>query len=276
MMTQDSNSFLKKRTEKPSLNGVPGAVTASVSPSKVFFASFLPIKKKIFLAFACLILAPMTAQAEDTLTPLRWQSQGVFGSYDKAALQRGLLVYQSVCAACHSMNALHYRDLTALGFSTAQAAAFASNVKLADGPATLDDIFKDPAANPANFGGAMPPDMSTLAASRPGGTRYIYNILTSYRDAPADVTLLPGHYYNSAYPGQQIAMPAPLKDDAVSYADGVKASAAQEASDVAAFLTWAAEPNLDESKEIGLRAVLFLVFLTILAIATKRKIWRES
>jgi ubiquinol-cytochrome c reductase cytochrome c1 subunit len=223
-----------------------------------------------------LLLGPLTAHAEDTLNPPHWQSQGVFGSYDKAALQRGLLVYQTVCAACHSMNALHYRDLTALGFTTAQAAAFASNVKLPDGPATLDDTFKDPMANAANFGGAVPPDMSTLAASRPGGTAYIYNILTSYQATPADVTLLPAHYYNTAYPGMQIAMPAPLKDDAVTYADGVKATTAQEASDVAAFLTWAAEPNLDESKEIGLRAVLFLVFLTILAIATKRKVWRES
>jgi ubiquinol-cytochrome c reductase cytochrome c1 subunit len=227
------------------------------------------------LAFV-LLLTPVAAHAEGTLNPPRWQSQGVFGSYDKAALQRGLLVYQTVCAACHSMNALHYRDITALGFSTAQAAAFASNVKLADGPATLDDTFKDPMANPANFGGAIPPDMSTLAAARPGGTRYIYNILTSYQDAPADVTLLPAHYYNTAYPGMQIAMPAPLKDGAVTYADGVKATTAQEASDVAEFLTWAAEPNLDESKEIGLRAVLFLIFLSILAIATKRKIWRES
>ncbi len=222
-----------------------------------------------------LLLAPVTAQAEDTLNPPHWQSQGVFGSYDKAALQRGLLVYQTVCAACHSMNALHYRDITALGFTTAQAAAFASNVKLADGPATLDDVFKNPMANAANFGGAIPPDMSTLAAARPGGTSYIYNILTSYEDAPAEVTLLPAHYYNTAYPGMQIAMPAPLKDGAVTYADGVKATSAQEASDVAEFLTWAAEPNLDESKEIGLRAVLFLIFLSVLAIATKRKIWRE-
>ncbi len=211
---------------------------------------------------AALLLAPLAAQAEDTLSPPHWQSEGVFGSYDKAALQRGFLVYQTVCASCHSANALHYRDLTGLGFSTAQVAAIASNVKLADGPATLDDRFKDPAMNAAAFGGAVP--------------RYVYELLTSYQDAPADVTLLASHYYNTAYPGDQIAMPAPLKDGAVTYADGTKATVAQEASDVAAFLTWASAPNLDDSKEIGLRAVLFLVFLSILAIATKRKIWRES
>jgi ubiquinol-cytochrome c reductase cytochrome c1 subunit len=227
-------------------------------------------------ALAALLLAAPLAHAEDTLNPPHWQSEGVFGSYDKAALQRGFLVYQTVCAACHSMNDLHYRDLTDLGLSTAQAAAIASSVKLPSGPATLDDIFKAPAVNASAFGGALPPDMSTLVAARSGGTRYIFDLLTSYQDAPSDVTLLPSHYYNTAYPGMQIAMPPPLKDNAVTYADGTKATTAQEAADVAAFLTWAAAPNLDDSKEIGLRAVLFLVFLTIIAIATKRKIWRES
>jgi ubiquinol-cytochrome c reductase cytochrome c1 subunit len=232
---------------------------------------------RLFLAaLAVLLLAAPAARAEDTLNPPHWQSEGVFGSYDKAALQRGFLVYQTVCAACHSMNELHYRDLTDLGLSTAQAAAIASTVKLSTGPATLDDIFKAPAVNASAFGGALPPDMSTLVAARPGGTRYVYNLLTSYQNAPADVTLLPSHYYNTAYPGLQIAMPPPLKDNAVTYADGTKATTAQEAADAAAFLTWAANPDLDDSKEIGLRAVLFLVFLTIIAIATKRKIWRES
>jgi len=227
-------------------------------------------------AFLLLLLTGPVALAEDTLSPPHWQSEGVFGSYDKGALQRGFLVYQTVCAACHSMNDLHYRDLTGLGLSTAQVAAIASNVKLSDRAATLDDVFRAPDVNAASFGGAVPPDMSTLVAARAGGTRYIYELLTSYQDAPADVTLLPSHYYNTAYPGLQIAMPPPLKDGAVTYADGTTATTAQEASDVAAFLTWAASPNLDDSKEIGLRAVLFLVFLTIIAIATKRKIWRES
>jgi len=218
------------------------------------------------------------ARAEDTLNPPHWQSQGTFGSYDKAALQRGFLVYQTVCAACHSANALHYRDLTALGLTTAQAADIASSVKLATGPATLDDAFKNPFPDPQTaataFAGAIPPDLSTIASARPKGTEYIYNLLTGYATAPDSMTLMASHYYNTAYPGEQIAMPPPLKDDAVSYADGTKATVAQEASDVAAFLTWSADPNLDARHAIGLRAVLFLIFLTILAIATKRKIWR--
>jgi len=238
--------------------------------------------RRTLLVTAALAVALLThqARAEDTLNPPHWQSEGSFGSYDKAALQRGFLVYQTVCASCHAAGELHYRDLDALGFDTAQIAAIASNVKLPTGPATADDRFKnpypDPAAAAALFGGAIPPDLSTIVSARPNGTRYVYDLLIGYAPAPGDVTLLPSHYYNTAYPGQQIAMPPPLKDNQVSYADGTAATAAQEASDVAAFLTWASDPNLDARKEIGLRATLFLIFLAILAIATKRKIWRES
>jgi ubiquinol-cytochrome c reductase cytochrome c1 subunit len=225
-------------------------------------------------------LASHNARAEDTLSPPHWQSEGSFGSYDKAALQRGFLVYQTVCASCHSASELHYRDLEALGLDTAQVAAIASTVKLTNGPATLDDAFKNPYPDPATaaaaFGGAIPPDLSTIVSARPEGTRYVYDLLTGYAPAPDDVTLLPSHYYNIAFPGMQIAMPPPLKDNQVTYADGTKASTAQEASDVAAFLTWAADPNLDTRKQIGLRATLFLIFLAILAIATKRRVWRES
>ncbi len=239
--------------------------------------------RRLLLTLATLVALAALASpgfAEDTLNPPHWQSQGAFGSYDLAALQRGFLVYQTVCASCHSANALHYRDLQALGFSTDQVAALASNVKLPNGPATLDDTFKnpfpDPAAAAAAFNGAIPPDLSNIVVSRPKGLLYVYRLLTGYRDAPADQTILPGRYFNIAVPGQQIAMPPPLKDDQVQYADGTKATTQQEASDVSAFLAWASNPNLDTRREVGLRVVLFLVFLTVLAVATKRKIWREA
>ena len=238
------------------------------------------MRRLLLTLVALAALAAPRAFAEDTLNPPHWQSQGSFGSYDLAALQRGFLVYQTVCASCHSAGALHYRDLQALGFSSDQVAALASNVKLADGPATLDDAFKnpfpDPAAAAAAFGGALPPDLSNIVLSRPKGLLYVYRLLTGYRDAPADATILPGRYFNIAIPGQQIAMPPPLKDDQVQYADGTKATTQQEASDVAAFLAWASDPNLNTRREVGLRVVLFLVFLTVLAVATKRKIWREA
>jgi len=216
-----------------------------------------------------------TAHADDTLSPLHWQSQGVFGSYDKAAVQRGLLVYQTACAGCHSMNLVHYRDLEAIGLTPEQVAAFASNVKMADGSAaTLDDTFKNPHA-PA-LSGAVEPDLSNIINERPKGLFYVDGVLTGYTNAPADVTLIPGHYYDAGFPGGQIAMPNPLRDNAVTYADGTKATTAQEAADVTAFLAWAADPNLNARHEIGVRAIMFLVFMTIIAIATKRKVWREA
>ena len=223
------------------------------------------------------LLGSSAALAENTLSPLHFQSDGALGSYDLAAAQRGLLVYQNVCAGCHSANALHYRDLEALGFSPDQVAGIASSVKLADGSAaTLNDVFKDPGVKASTFGGAMPPDLSNIVNERPKGLRYVYELLTGYSNAPGDVALLPGHYYNTVYPGNQIAMPSPLKGNEVAYADGTKATAQQEAADVGTFLAWAADPNLNTRREIGLRAVIFLVFLTIIAIASKRKIWRET
>jgi len=223
------------------------------------------------------VLLGANARAEDTLTPLHFQSQGVLGSYDIAAVQRGFLVYQTVCASCHSANALHYRDLEAIGFSPEQVAGIAISVKRPDGsPMTLNDRFRDPHAPASAFAGAVPPDLSNIVNERPGGLHYIYDLMTGYGTAPGDVTLLAGHYYNAAYPGGQIAMPPPLHDNAVSYADGTAATAPQEAADVTAFLAWTADPNLNTRREIGLRAVLFLVFLTIIAIATKRRIWREA
>lgn len=234
--------------------------------------------RHLFTAVLAITVISMgVARADDTLSPLKFQSQGVLGSYDKAALQRGFLVYQTVCASCHSANALHYRDLEALGFAPDQVAGIAASVKRADGTAaTLNDVFKDPAITAGAFGGAVPPDLSNIENEHPGGPHYIFNLLTGYAAVPGDLTLLPSHYFNTAYPGNQIAMPPPLKGSDVSYTDGTSATAPQEAADVAEFLAWAADPNLDTRHAVGLRAVLFLVFLTIVAIATKRKIWRET
>ncbi len=232
---------------------------------------------RALLALLAVLTVAAPALADDTLSPLVFQSQGVFGSTDKAAAQRGLLVYQTVCAACHALGAVHYRDLEALGLSPDQVAGFAAGIKMPDGqPATLDDVFRDPAMPAAAFGGAQPPDLSEIVAQRPGGVGYVDGLLTGYAAAPAGVALLPSHYYNTAYPGGQIAMPPALRDKAVTYADGTPATAAQEAADVTAFLDWASDPNLDARHEIGVRAVMFLVFMSVIAIAAKRKIWREA
>ncbi len=141
--------------------------------------------------FAALLASPLLggfvpAQAEDTLSPLHFQSQSLLGGDDLAAVQRGFLVYQSVCASCHSASALHYRDLQALGFTVEQAGGIAASVTAANGkPATLEDRLKTPHLTGSAFGGAVPPDLSNIAAERPHGPRYIYGLLTGYTAAPA-------------------------------------------------------------------------------------------
>nr|WP_295744503.1 cytochrome c1 [uncultured Acidocella sp.] len=217
------------------------------------------------------LLAGGAAQAQ---TP-SFSSSGAFGHIDDAAAQRGLAVYQGVCASCHSLNQLHYRDLAGIGLDAEQIAGLANAVKLATGqPATADDVFKAPAA--MSMGGAVPPDLSSIVAQRRDGTRYIYRFLTGFAPAPAGVTMLPGHYYNRAYPGGQVAMPPVLRDNAVTYADGTKATQAQEAADVAEFLTWASDPNLTARHVLGIRAGIFFAFLTLVALATKRRIWKQE
>ncbi len=221
------------------------------------------------------LLACGAARAEDTLTPLHFQSDGWRGSIDKAAAQRGFAVYQSVCASCHGMSGLHYRDLEGIGLTPEQVAGIAASIKLADGSAaTPDSLFKPPGA--VNMSGAVPPDLGAIVAQRPGGTRYVYEFLTGFGPAPDGMTLLPGHFYNRAFPGGQVSMPNVLRDNAVTYADGTKASAAQEAADVAEFLTWSSDPDLAERHIIGLRTVIFFALLAMVALAAKRRIWREE
>jgi ubiquinol-cytochrome c reductase cytochrome c1 subunit len=224
--------------------------------------------RHLFAPVLALSLLAGAAHAEDTLSPLKFQSQGPLGTIDKAAAQRGFQVYVTVCAACHAVSQVHYRDLEALGLTPDQAAGEA-----AAAGGNLDSPLKG--AAPMDMGGAVPPDLSSIAAQRPGA-RYIYDFLTGFAPAPAGMTLLPGHNYNTAFPGNQTAMPAALHDGAVDYADGTKATTAQEASDLAAFLTWTADPNLDAKHQIGFRAIIFFAFLAIIAIASKRKVWRTS
>jgi ubiquinol-cytochrome c reductase cytochrome c1 subunit len=216
--------------------------------------------RRIFApALALTLLAAGAARAEDTLSPLHFQSQGPLGTIDKAAAQRGYVVYKSICAGCHAVNQVHYRDLEALGLTPDQAAGEA-----AAAGGTLDSPLKG--AAPMNMGGAIPPDLSSIAAQRPG-PHYIFSFLTGFGPAPAGVTLLPGHNYNTAFPGGQTAMPPALHDPA---------SAAQQAADVAEFLVWTSDPNRDARHLIGFRAVIFFGFLAIIAIASKRKVWRTQ
>jgi ubiquinol-cytochrome c reductase cytochrome c1 subunit len=226
-----------------------------------------------------------------------WSFNGFFGSFDQAQLKRGYQIYKDVCAGCHSMNLMHYRDLQDIGFTEDEVKAFAAEVQVQDGPDDTgemferpgkpSDPFKAPFANEqaarASNNGALPPDLSLTAKSRAGagflghdGADYLYSLMTGYEETPpADVKLGENMYYNHAFKGGQIAMPPPLSDGAVTYADGTEATLDQEAKDIAAFLTWAAEGNLEERHRTGIKAILFLVIFTLLVYATKRRIWAD-
>ena len=230
-----------------------------------------------------------TALAAEAPTPpeLHWSFQGIFGTYDRAALARGFQVYKEICSACHSMNLMHYRNLQDIGFSEDQVKQIAASVQVTDGPNDAGDMFERPgrpsdtfkppfanenAARAAN-NGALPPDLSLIVKARKGGPDYVDGILTGFSDPPADMKMAQGMYYNKYFPGHQIAMPPPLSDGAVTYPDGTKATVDQMASDVSNFLAWASEPKLEERHFIGVKSVLFLIVLTVLLYGAKRKIW---
>lgn len=219
-----------------------------------------------------------------------WPHKGVFGSYDRGALQRGYAVYKQVCAACHGLSLVAYRNLADLGYSEAEIKSVAAEKTVMDGPNDEGNMFERPgrpsdrlagpfandkAARAAN-GGALPPDLSLIVKARQGGEDYIYSLLTGYHAAPEDVKLMPGMYYNPYFAGHQIGMPEPLaSDDLVAYSDGTKATKEQMARDVTQFLAWASEPHMEQRKRIGIRVMLFLIVLAGIFYAAKRQLWRD-
>ena len=231
-------------------------------------------------------------KAEEKVDLLKtdWSFKGLFGKFDRGALQRGYQVYSEVCAGCHSMKYVSYRNLSEPGgpeFSEEQAKAIAASFEVTDGPnndgemftrsAKLSDKFVMPfenikAAQAAN-GGAYPPDMSVLAKARSGGVDYIYSVLLGYEDPPSGMILDDGVYYNKYMYGNNIKMSQPLMDDAVEYADGTKATEEQMSKDVTTFLMWAAEPHLEARHKMGFKAILYLIILTILVYFSMKKIW---
>ena len=240
------------------------------------------------LALAAILLAPPVKADEAAKLPnLSWSWQGL-GTIDQASAQRGFQVYNEVCSACHSMKYLSYRNLEGIGLSAAQVKAIAASKTVpagpdADGkettrPALPSDRFASPfpndnAARAAN-NGALPPDQSLLLSAREGHANYIYALIAKgYVDAPAGVKVPDGLFYNTYFPGHNIHMPPPLSENSVTYADGTKATVDQEARDVTTFLYYASYPENDQRKHLGVRIIGFLVLLTGVTYAAKRKLW---
>ena len=236
---------------------------------------------------AGLATTPVMAQEEITLPKQNWSFGGIFGTPDIASAQRGLQIYAEVCSNCHAMHLLHYRDLEGLGLNEEQIKAFAATFTVPqglndqgepkDGPATPANQFRSPFANDiaarAANNGALPPDLSLIVNAREGGADYIYSLMTGYADPPADFKMQDGMNFNMYFPGHQIAMPQPLHDGQVTFADGSPGNIAQEAHDVATFLAWAANPEQTERKQLGVRVILYLGFMACVTYALKRKVW---
>lgn len=254
--------------------------------------------KHFILATAAVALVGVSSPAlaaeghgtKHELPNIDFSFEGPFGTYDKAALQRGFLVYKQVCSACHGLNKLYYRNLEALGYNEGQIKTIAGEYTVMDGPNDEGEMFERPARPSDKFkqpydndklaaytnNGAVPPDLSLITKARVGGAEYVYGILTGYADAPEGVTLSPGQHYNLYKDGNIIAMAPPLADGAVAYEDPeTPQTADQYAKDVSHFLAWAAEPEMEHRKRMGVKVVLFLAAFAAIMYAVKRRVWSD-
>jgi ubiquinol-cytochrome c reductase cytochrome c1 subunit len=238
-----------------------------------------------FLAF------PSIAMASSQLPPkqLSWSFEGIFGYFDKTAVQRGFKVYKEVCQTCHSLKYLSYRDLKKIGFSVEEIKAIAADYQVDDKPndegtvnkrqANINDMFvpaypNEQAARSAN-NGALPPDLSLIIKARPDGGNYLYSILTGYSDPPKDFQLYPGMYYNPYFANHQITMPPPLSPGIVTYDNNESPTIEQMSQDVVQFLQWAAEPEMEQRKLMGIKVMLYLVIFTVIFYLAKKRIWKK-
>jgi len=249
-------------------------------------------------------LSPPVALASDEFhrehKELKLASDGPFGKFDKAQVQRGFQVYSEVCSACHSLNFVAFRDLKQLGYNDAEIKKIASDWKnqvpsvnpdtgeAATRKALPSDHFPSPFLNEtqarAANNNALPPDLSLISKAREGGAAYIYSLLTGYQNQPADLLhkfpdakTPPNLHYNPYFANLNLAMPPPLTSEGqVSYADGTKPTVDQMARDVSAFLVWTAEPNLERRHAAGLSVAIFLLIASILAYLAKDNIWADT
>ena len=248
------------------------------------------LKKIIILIVLTLSFGIKAAESNKGNMPKHeWSFNGITGTFDRAALQRGFQVYTEVCAGCHSMKLLYYRDLLDIGFSEAQVKAIASEYDVLDGPNDEGEMFERPArpadrfVNPylndnearANNNGAYPPDLSVITKARRYGEDYIYNLLMGYEEPPEGLEVGNGMYYNKWMDGNQIAMPAPILDGSVDYDDGTDTTAQQLSEDVVTFLKWAAEPELEMRKNLGIKVILFFLILGTVVYLAKNRLWRD-
>jgi cytochrome c1 len=240
--------------------------------------------------------AVLAEEAAIKLPKHDWGFEGPFGTYNRAAAQRGFQVYKEVCSACHSLNMLYYRNLEDLGLTEAQVKGIAAEFQVPDigddgsaidRPAKPSDPFKKPYANElaaaAANNGRAPPDLSVIVKAREGGPDYVFGILSGYvafdklkPEQIKEFNVGKDDNFNLYFPGHRIAMPPPLVDGKVTYADGTKNTLEQEASDIVEFLAWASEPHLEDRNRTGVRVILFLLVMAGFLYAVKRAVWADK
>ena len=248
--------------------------------------------KRLIIVISLTLIFIKPLFSAETIDPIKvnWSFKELTGKFDRASLQRGFQVYKEVCASCHSMQYLSYRNLGEPGgpeFTQEEVKAIAASVEIEDGPDSQGEMFTRPGKPSDKFkspypnvqastvanGGAYPPDMSVLVKARPGGADYMYSVLMGYEEPPAGMKLDDGVYYNKYMIGQKIKMASPLSDGIVEYSDGTEATMDQMAKDVTTFLAWAAEPELEERHRVGFKVIIYLILLTILVYLSMKRIW---
>jgi ubiquinol-cytochrome c reductase cytochrome c1 subunit len=234
-------------------------------------------------------LKPATAETEFHKHPkhLSLASDGAFGRFDRQQLQRGFQVYQEVCAACHALKHVAFRDLEQLGYNEDEVKAIAAKAQTPVYNAATGEVTNRPGMPTDRFppvayaGLGVPPDLSLMAKARHDGPAYVYSLLTGYQNQPAellkqfpDAKTPEGLHFNPYFANLNLAMAPPLTGDGqVTYGDGTKSTVDQMAKDVSAFLVWTAEPKLDKRKQTGWPVLGFLLFASVLAYLAYRNIW---
>ena len=235
------------------------------------------------------IQATASENASGSMPNHEWSFEGITGTFDRAALQRGFKVYREVCAGCHSMRLLYYRDLIDIGFSEEEVKAISSDYTVIDGPNDEGEMFERPAKPSDRFvgpfandqearasnNGSYPPDLSVITKARVNGVNHIYNLLIGYTDPPDNLEIGEGMYFNKWIKGNQIAMAPPLDDGYVDYDDGTENTLSQLSEDVVTFLAWSAEPELEARKNLGIKVILFFIIFGIIVYLAKQKLWRD-
>lgn len=232
------------------------------------------------------IFSGLSAEEFVPKTPLKvdWSFDGIFGKFDRESTQRGYKVYKDVCAACHSMKRIAFRNLQEIGFSTEEVKEIAKSYQVQDGPNDEGDMFERPGspsdyfvspfpnkkAGMASNNGAYPPDLSLIVKARHDGANYVYSLLTGYTGE------VDGHLYENPYfVTGEISMPPPLTSGLVEYDDGKESTVQNMAYDLVNFLQWASEPEMEQRKRIGWKVISFIIIATILLIITKHRIWKH-